>query len=117
MLLYFLLNCFRIQNNRPVKSDQVSKWFICALADATEGCGLEPKMVLRKTGPNLNLYTSSGSAIIKKIVEGGGADSLYARRVNKVKDALPLNSDFFPSPTLCFKILEEIVNPLMPGGN
>ena len=75
-----------------------------------------PKKTLL-TGPNLNLYTSSGSAVIKKIVEGGGADSLYARRVNKVKDALPLNSDFFPSPTLCFRILEEIVNPLMPGGN
>ena len=53
-----------------------------------------PEDVLKKTlltGPKFNLNTSSK----KKIVEGGGVHPLYARRVNRVKDALPLNSEFF----------------------
>ena len=87
-----------MQNKWSVKSNQFLKWGICACADATEGFGLNLKMLLRKallTGPKFNLNTSSGFAVIKKFVEEGDIHPLYAQRVNRVTDALPLISEFF----------------------
>ena len=71
---------------------------ICTSAEATEGFGLNLKMFLRKTlltGPKFNVNTSSGSAVIKKIVKGEDIHPLYARRVSRVKDALPRKTEFF----------------------
>ena len=47
------------------------------------------------TGPKFNLNNSSGSSVIKKIVKRGGVHPLDGWRVNRVKDALSLNSELF----------------------
>lgn len=53
-----------------------------------------PKKILL-TGLKFNLNTSSDSAIIKQIVEEGSVQSLFDQKVNRVKVASSLNSDFF----------------------
>ena len=58
----------------------------------SKGLWFGPENVSKKT--LLILNTSSGSAVIKKIVGRGGVHPLHARWVNRVKNALPLNSEF-----------------------
>lgn len=53
-----------------------------------------PKKILLP-GLKFNLNTSSDSAIIKQIVEEGSLQSPFDQKVNRVKVASSLNSDFF----------------------
>ena len=43
-----MLSCFKKPKNWSVKSDHVSLWLICACTEATEGCGLDLKVFLKK---------------------------------------------------------------------
>ena len=64
-----------------------------------------------------NLINSSGSAVMKKLLEEGVYISCtFAGLIGLEMHYLWIRN-FFPLPHLCFSILAEIVNPLMPGGN
>ena len=59
------------------------------------GVWFEPENAPKKTFLVHN--SSSGSAVIKKSLMGGGRGGvhpMYVRRVNRVKDVLPLNKEF-----------------------
>ena len=69
------------------------------------------------TGPKFNVNTSGGSPVIKKALKDGvyTLSTLKGLIVLKMHDLYIVS--YLSSHSLCFIILEETLNPLMPGGN